>query len=104
MSKRDSKELVVRQIEMPLNACTLGLWTSLFKLRMRSHSKAAVEEPKDKNLVIKLWEKIGSNALELNCLRKFIKIAEIAITAVLRCIEDKRTFLTLDFMKSKLCN
>jgi hypothetical protein len=71
---------------------------------MKFHSTAAMGEPKDRNFVTKLWEKISINALMLNGLNKFFKIAEIAIIAALGSVEDKRTFLTLGFMKSKLCD
>jgi hypothetical protein len=59
---------------------------------MKSHAKPAMEEPRDKNPVTKLWEKIGSNALMLNRLTKFFKVAEIAVTTVLGSVEDKRIF------------
>ena len=40
----------------------------------------------------------------LNRLSEFIKLAEIAMCVVLGSMEDKRTFSTLSFMKSKLQN
>jgi hypothetical protein len=40
----------------------------------------------------------------VQCLSKFIKLAEIAVTVVLDSVEDERTFSTLGFVKSKLCN
>jgi DNA primase large subunit len=104
MSKGDGNEHVATQIQAPLNTRTLGFQTSLFKLTMKSHAKAAMEEPRDRNLVTKLWEKIGNNALMLNRLSEFFKVAEIAVTAVLGSIEDEWTFSTLGFMKSKLQN
>jgi hypothetical protein len=99
-----SKGDVAKQIQAPLDARTLGFQTSLFKLTMKSHAKAVMEEPRDKNPVTKLWEKIGSNALMLNRLSEFFKVAEIVMTVVLRSVEDERTFLMLGFMKSKLWN
>jgi hypothetical protein len=104
MSKGDPKELVAMKIEAPLDARTLGFQTSMFKLTMKSNAKVAMEEPKNKNLVTKLWEKKGLNALMLNHLSRFIKIAEIAISIVHGSVEDKRTFSTLGFKKSKLRN
>jgi hypothetical protein len=71
---------------------------------MKSHAKATMEEPRNRNPVTKLWKKIGSNALMLNWLSKVFKVAEIAVTAVLGSVEDERTFSTLGFMKSKLRN
>jgi hypothetical protein len=89
VSKGDANEPVAKQIQSPLDACTLGFQTSLFKLTMKSHAKAAMEEPRDRNLITKLWKKIGSNALILNCLSEFFKIAEIVVTAILGSIEDE---------------
>lgn len=40
----------------------------------------------------------------LSRLSEFIKVAEVAITAVLGNVEDERTFSTLSFMKSKVRN
>lgn len=40
----------------------------------------------------------------LNRLSEFIKVAEVAITAILGSVEDERTFSTLSFMKSKVRN
>jgi hypothetical protein len=71
---------------------------------MKSHAKVAMEEPRDINPVTKLWEKIGSNALMLNHLSEFFKIADIAVNVVLGSVEDERTFSTLGFMKNKLHN
>jgi hypothetical protein len=42
--------------------------------------------------------------LMLNHLSEFIKVAELAVTAVLGSVEDERTFSTLRFMKSKIRN
>jgi hypothetical protein len=40
----------------------------------------------------------------VQCLSEFIKVAEVAVTAVLGSVEDECTFSTLGFMKSKLRN
>ena len=63
-----------------------------------------MEEPRDVNPLTKLWVKVGQNALMLNRLSEFIKVAKLAIIAVLGSIEDERTFSTLGFMKSKIRN
>ena len=63
-----------------------------------------MEEPRDKNLMSQLWQKVGQNAIILNRLSEFIKLVEIAITATLGSIEDECTFSTLGFMKSKIRN
>lgn len=97
-------EPIMREIEPLIDGRLLSLQTSLFKLTMKSHAREAMEEPRDQNPVTKLWVKVGQNALMLNRLSEFIKVAEIAITAVLGSVEDERTFSTLGFMKSKLRN
>ena len=61
-------------------------------------------EPRDANPVTKLWQKIETNGLLFNRLSEFIKVAEIAITAILGNVENKHTFLNLAFIKSKLKN
>jgi hypothetical protein len=48
------EELRIVQLDPLLDARTLGLQTSLFKLTMRSNAKSAMEEPQDKNPVSKL--------------------------------------------------
>jgi hypothetical protein len=92
------------QVDPILDARTLGYQTSLFKLTMKSNSKGAMEEPRDRNPLTKLWQKVSQNTLMTQRLSEFIKVAEIAVTAVLGSVEDERTFSTLAFMKSKLRN
>jgi hypothetical protein len=98
------EEPKIVQVDPLLDAWTLGLQTSLFKLIMKSNAKSAMEEPRDKNPVNKLWQKVGQNALMLSRLLEFIKLVEISVTATLGSVEDKRTFSTLGFMKSKVRN
>jgi len=71
---------------------------------MKSHAYGAMEEPWDQNPLTNVWILIGQNALMLNRLFEFIKVAEIVILEVLGNVEDERTFSTLSFMKSKLQN
>jgi hypothetical protein len=68
------------QVDPILDAQTLCFQKSLFKLTMKSNIEEAMEEP------------------------EFIKIAKIAVTAVLGNVEDERIFSTLGFMKSKFYN
>lgn len=93
-----------QQVDPLFDGRLLTLQMSLFKLTMRSHAKAALAEPRDQNLLTKMWMQIGQNALMLNRLLEFFKVAEVAICAVLGSMEDERTFSTLNFMKSKLHN
>lgn len=67
------------QIDPLLDARTLSLQTSLFKLTMKSNAWSAMEEPWDKNPMSKLWQKVGQNALMLNRLFEFIKLNTIFI-------------------------
>ena len=43
-----------------------------------------MEEPRDKNSLTKLWCKVGQNALMINRLNEFLKLIDIAVTAVWR--------------------
>jgi hypothetical protein len=97
-TKEDPKMV---QVEPLLDARTLGFQTSLFKLTMKSNNKGAMEEPRDRNPLTKLWQKVSQNTLMVQRLSEFIKIA---VTAVLGSVEDECTFSTLGFMKSKLRN
>jgi len=94
----------LQQVDPIVDGRLLSLQMSLFKLTMKSHAQGAMEEPRDQNPLTKVWVRIGQNALMLNRLSEFIKVAEIAICAVLGSVEDERTFSTLSFMKSKLRN
>jgi len=98
------KELDYQQVDPLLDGKLLALQMSLFKLTMKSHAEGAMQEPRDQNPLTKLWLRIGQNALMLNRLSEFFKVAEIAITAVLGSVANERTFSTLSFMKSKLRN
>ena len=61
-------------------------------------------EPRDRNPVIKPWQKVSQNTLMVQQLFEFIKVAKIAVTIVLGSVEDEHTFSTLGFMKSTLHN
>jgi hypothetical protein len=101
---RSEKDEVSTQVFEPLDARTLDLQTSLFKLTMKSNAKSAMEELHDMNPVTKLWTKLGSSTLLLSLLSEYMKVANIAVTTVLGSIEDECTFSTLKIMKSKLRN
>ena len=100
-SEKDGKS---SQVSEPLDARALDVQASLFKLTMKSNAKSAMEEPHDMNPVTKLWTKLGSNALLLSRLSEYMKVTNIAVTAVLGSVEDEQTFSTLKFMKSKVRN
>jgi hypothetical protein len=46
----------LKQVEPLLDARTLGLQSSLFKLTMKSNCKSAMEEPHDQNPLTKMWQ------------------------------------------------
>jgi hypothetical protein len=98
------EEWQVKQVAAPLDKHQLDLQLCLFKLTMKSHAAKTMEQPYTLNPVTKLWQKFGCNALLLNKLSEYIKLAQIAITIVLGYYEDERTFSTLSFMKSKVRN
>jgi len=99
---KDEPEVVT--FEPILDARTLGLQSSLFKLTMKSNSAWAMEQPRDVNPVTSLWGKVGQNGLMLSRLSEFFKLSNLAICAVLGSVEDERTFSTLGYMKSKVRN
>jgi len=93
-----------QQVDPLINMRLLMLQMSLFKLTMKSHAKAAMEEPMEQNPLTKVWVCIGQNTLMVNRLSKFIKLADIAICVVLGSVANECTFSTLSFMKLKLRN
>jgi len=54
----------------------------------------------DKNLVSKLWMKIGSFPVMAHKLNECFKLDEIVLTQVLGFMEDERTFNNLAYMKT----
>ena len=71
---------------------------------MKSNGKGTMEEPWNRNPLTKLWQKVSQNTLMTQRLSEFIKVAEIAVMAMLGSVEDESTFSILGFMKSKLRN
>jgi hypothetical protein len=71
---------------------------------MKSHIAKAMENPDSGNPVTRMRQRLGYNALLLSKLSEYMKLTKIAVTAVLGSCEDKRTFSTLTFMKSKVQN
>ena len=101
-STKDKLQMV--QVEPMLDIRTLGFQMLFFKLTMKSNNKGAMEEPWDRNLQTKLWQKVSQNSLMVQHLFEFIKVAEIVVTTVLGSVKDECTFSMLGFTKSKLCN
>jgi hypothetical protein len=71
---------------------------------MKSQAAKSMEQPHILNLVTKLWQKLGCNALLLSKLLEYMKVAQIVVTAMLGSCEDERMFSTLSFMKNKVMN
>jgi hypothetical protein len=94
----------VKQIACPLDEHQLNPQLCLFKLTMKSHATKSMEQPHILNPVTKLWQKLGCNAFLLSKLLEYMKVAHIAVTAVLGSYEDERTFSTLSFVKNKVIN
>jgi hypothetical protein len=82
------EERQAKQIAGPLDAHQLDLQLCLFKLTMKSHAAKTMEQPHTVNPVTKLWQKLGCNALLLSKLSEYMKLAQIAVTAVLGSCED----------------
>jgi hypothetical protein len=104
MAVGSGEERQVKQVAAPLDKHQLDLQLCLFKLTMKSHAAKAMEQPHTLNPVTKLWQKLGCNALLLSKLSEYMKLAHIAVTAMLGSCEDERTFSTLSFVKSKVRN
>jgi hypothetical protein len=72
---------------------------------MESNAKKIMEgDIKTINLLTKLWRVVDTSSMLRHGLSECFKFAEIATVLVLGSVEDERTFLTLSFMKDKLCN
>jgi hypothetical protein len=61
------------EVEPMLDARTLGFQTSLSKLTMKSNSKGAMEEPRDRNPLTKLW---AEGIVELAHGATFVRVHE----------------------------
>jgi hypothetical protein len=82
----------VKQIAGHLDENQLDLQLCLFKLTMKSQAAKSMEQPHTLNLVTKLWQKLGCNALLLSKLSKYMKAAPIAVTTVLGLVRTRRHF------------
>jgi hypothetical protein len=71
---------------------------------MKNQAPKAMERPRNKNLVIKLWHQFAINNLLVVCLLESVKLVQMAIVQVIGNIKNERTCSTLTFMKSKLWN
>jgi hypothetical protein len=76
--------------------------TLFFKLIIKTQVCEAMEEPRDENLVTKLWHQLVTNNLMLIHAFKFMKFALLTIVQIIGNVEDEKTLSTLTFMKFKL--
>jgi hypothetical protein len=93
-----------RQVAQPLDPYRLDWQQSLFKLTMKQNAAKVMEAPHDVNPVTKLWQRLGCNDLLVSRLSEYMRLAEIAIMAVLGSTEDERTFSNFAFVKNKVRN
>jgi hypothetical protein len=71
---------------------------------MKQNAAKVMEAPHDVNPVTKLWQRLGCNDLLVSRLSEYMRLAEIAIMAVLGSTEDERTFSNFAFVKNKVRN
>jgi hypothetical protein len=63
-----------------------------------------MEPPHDFNPLIRLWKELITSQVVINCILKYIKLAEIVIVQVIGSMEDEHTFNTINLMRLKLRN
>jgi hypothetical protein len=61
---------------------------------MKNQAPRAMEGPRDKKLVIKLWHEFAINNMLVVCLFEFIKLVQMAIVQVIGNIKNERSFST----------
>jgi hypothetical protein len=71
---------------------------------MKENSTKMLKKPYDINPVTRLWHSIDANSFLKLALSEYLIVAEMAVVMVLGSVQDERTFSTVSFMKSKLCN
>ena len=82
-----------------LSLAALDEQAFMFKLVMKANCHVAMEGDLPLNPLTHLWRRLEANGLLQQKLSEYMKIAELAVVG---CVEDKRTFSTLSFMKNKL--
>ena len=75
-----------------------------FKIAMKSNAHVAMEPPYDINHVTRIWQTIYASRVFSHGFPKYLKLAEIAMVHVIGSVEDERVFLSVSFLKTKLCN
>jgi hypothetical protein len=81
-----------------LDGALLDQQAYYFTTTMKNNNHGALHLPLDCNPIIKMWAQLAANVIMLS---KFLKLVGITIVMVVR---SERTFSTINFMKSKLCN
>ncbi len=87
-----------------LDGALLDEQTFFFTITMKNNSHGTLHPPPDCNPTTKMWARFIANVIVAHKLSKFFKLVEIAIVMVVGSVKDDKTFSTINFMKSKLCN
>ncbi len=75
----------------------------IFKLTMKTQVPKAMAEPFDTDPMTKSWVTISNNAILIERLSEYLKLADIVVVSILGFVEDEWTFSMFAFMKDKLC-
>lgn len=65
---------------------------SMFKMPMKSNSKATMLLPYDMNPLTYSWRTVNASRLLTHFIAEYVKLAEIAVVHVLGCVEDEGCF------------
>ena len=94
----------VKTVEPVLCSTKLEEQTMMFQITMKSNCEGAMTGDLPLNPFTHLWHRLEAFGLLRHKLSEYLKIVEVAVVAVLRSVEDKRTFNMLSYMKNKLRN
>jgi len=78
--------------------------TNIFKITMKFNATLVMEAPFHVNPLTQFWKTLKVFRILKHSFLECFKLAKIASVQVLGLVEDKCTFSTLSFMKSKLKN
>ena len=92
----------MKTIQPILCAAKLEEQAMMFQITMKSNCEGAMTRDLPLNPLTRLWRRLEASGLLRHKLSEYLKIVELAVVAVLRSVEDERTFSTLSFMKNKL--
>jgi hypothetical protein len=87
-----------------LSLTTFELQCNTFKCTMKANATFAIEPLILLNPFIHLWKTFWTSKVLQSSLSKYLELAKIVAVQVLKSVENKHTFSTLSFMKSKKFN